>query len=137
MASTTTQPVEIAARSAGNEIRLAAAAEHMHAAETFLHTARQAGIDDWTSIAYQHLHDAVAEHTSCLLEDATNHSTATTIQEILMKQTSDYCADIHASFPGVPARIVTIVFQAYVPVTRTVLEAVQATRERLCDALAA
>jgi hypothetical protein len=54
-----------------------------------------------------------------------------------MKQTSDYYAEIHARFPLVPARIITTVFQAYLPVTRTAVEAVQATRERLFDALAA
>jgi hypothetical protein len=54
-----------------------------------------------------------------------------------MKQTSDHCADIHASFPGVPARIVTAVFLAHLQATRTAGQAVQATRERLSDALAA
>jgi N-methylhydantoinase A/oxoprolinase/acetone carboxylase beta subunit len=53
---------------------------------------------------------------------------------------SDRCTDInelHASLPRVPARIVTAVFEAYLPVTRSTVEAVQATRERLLDALAA
>jgi hypothetical protein len=69
MTTTTTRPVEAAARSAWNEDRLAAAAEHMYAAETFLHTARQTGIDEWLSVAYQHLHDAIAEHANCLRQE--------------------------------------------------------------------
>jgi hypothetical protein len=77
MTTTTAKPVEAASRSAWNEIRLAVAAEHMYAAETFLHTARQSGIDEWLSVAYQHLHDAIAEHASYLLDDATNQSVAT------------------------------------------------------------
>jgi hypothetical protein len=137
MTSITTPDVETATRSASNETRLAAAAEHVYAAETFLHTARQAGIDGWTSVAYRHLHDAIAEHIACLLDTATNQPTLTSTEEILMKQASDHCAEIHASFPGVPVHIVVAVFEAYLPVTPTVLEAVEATRERLCDALAA
>jgi hypothetical protein len=57
-----------------------------------------------------------------------------------MNQTSDHCAeieDLHASFPHLPARIVTVVFLAHLQVTRSTLEAVAATRERLSDALAA
>jgi hypothetical protein len=63
--ATTTAQVE---PGAGHELRLAAAAEHMSAAESFLHTTRQAGIDEWTSVAHQLLHDAIAEHARCLLE---------------------------------------------------------------------
>jgi hypothetical protein len=40
-------------------------------------------------------------------------------------------------FPQVPMRLITAVFEAYVPVTRTTLEAVRAARTRLSDALAA
>lgn len=48
--------------------RLAAAAQNVCAAETFLHTARQSGIDEWVSLAYEHLHTALAEHVSCTRE---------------------------------------------------------------------
>jgi hypothetical protein len=63
--TTTTKPAETAVLSIWDENRLAAAAQHMYAAETFLHTARQTGIDKWLLVAYQHLHDAIAEHATC------------------------------------------------------------------------
>jgi hypothetical protein len=148
MTTTTTKPVQTAVASAWDENRLAAAAQHMYAAETFLHTARQSGVNEWISLAYQHLHDAITEHDTCLHGAVADPADATPTQEILMNQTSDHRADIHAdvqadiheihaSFPQVPARIVTAVFLAYLPLTRTALEAVQATRERLSDAVAA
>jgi hypothetical protein len=54
--TTTTKPAETAVLSIWDENRLAAAAQH---------TARQTGIDKWLSVAYQHLHDAIAEHATC------------------------------------------------------------------------
>jgi hypothetical protein len=133
MTTSTSTGVEAGTLSASNEDRLSAA-------EAFLHTARQAGVDEWVSVAYQHLHDALTEHTACLRECSSDHFVPTTSEENPMNRTSDHGADIHelhASFPRVPARIVTAVFEAYVPVTRSKHEAPQATRKRLSDALAA
>jgi hypothetical protein len=123
MTTITTKQFETASQSVLNQDRLAAAAEHMCAAETFLHTARQAGVDEWVSVAYHHLNDAIAEHVACLRE-----SSIESYPDVY---------ELHASFPLVPARIVSAVFEAYVSLTRTSSEAIQATRERLSDALAA
>jgi hypothetical protein len=140
MTTSTSTGFETVTLSASNEDRLSAAAQHVHAAEAFLHTARQSGVDEWVSVAYQHLHDALTEHTTCLRECSSTRFVPTPSEENPMNRVSDHGADIHelsSSFPRVPARIVSAVFEAYVPVTRSKLEALQATRERLSDALAA
>jgi hypothetical protein len=118
---------------------LAAAARHMYAAESFLHTARQAGCDEWVSVAYDHLRAATVEHVACLY-GCSQQTVADTVGKLPVDQPPDYGTEIRelqVIFPQVPVRIVSAVFEAVLPLARTYLEAVQVTRERLMDALAA
>ncbi len=120
--------------------RVAAAAEHMHAAETFLHTARQAGVDAWVQVAYRHLHEAIAEHTACRNAQPSKEHQPTVLKEATMNHTRKHTSkidELRAEFPHLTSRIVTDVFHAYLPLTTSIGGAVHATRERLADALAA
>jgi hypothetical protein len=107
--------------------RVAAAAKHMHAAETFLHTARQAGIDAWVQVAYRHLHEAIAEHTACLLAQARNQPESTAPEETRMdhaRNDTSKIDELHSEFPHLTSRIVTDDFHAYLPLTASIVEAV-------------
>jgi len=43
---------------------LAEAAQRVYDAEIALHIARQAGVDQWITAAYDRLHEALIEHTA-------------------------------------------------------------------------
>jgi hypothetical protein len=108
--------------------RMAAAAQHMHAAETFLHTARQAGIDAWLQVAYRHLHEAIAEHTACLRAQASSQPESTAAEEIGMNPARNHTSridEMHAEFPHLTSRSVTDIFYPYLPLTASIVGAVR------------